>query len=345
VTISATPQSNKATVTVSGGKDLKLGLNTAQVIVVAENGSSRAYTITIMCGEKEQISIDGTTKTIYEDFTDELIPTGFARTKVTYNKRQYEALVNTTGNLHLMSLENEEGASFYIYNSKTQEFFHFVQVMISEGKYIIPLPLSKDITQFEKNETTTITVNGKDFDAWKINKEFSVAYVMNQGGEHVLYRYDNVDGVFQRYTEETLKVTVDEQKSLFPDKYYMYAIAGLGALCVILTAAMIYFIASRNARKEGRKKKLQREMEKEQRKQEKALEKERRREEKALEKQRRQEEKELAKQNRAGGSGVLMVLLILLVLVVLIATVVVVLGFFGIGLDFEAIMEQIKNMF
>ena len=345
VTISATPQSDKATVTVSGGKELKLGLNTAQVVVIAESGASRTYTITIMCGEKEQIQIDGTTKTIFEDFTDEQIPTGFTRTKVNYNKRQYEAVVNTTGNLHLMSLENEQGASFYIFNTKTQEFYTFVQVVISEGKYIVPLPLSSDMKQFSKNETVTISVNDKNFDAWKIDDEFSVAYVMNQDGENVLYRYDSVDGVFQRYTETELKVSDTTEKTLFPDQYYMYAIIGLGTLCVILLVALIYFIASRKKRQEGRKKKIERDAEKQRIAEEKRLEKEKRKEEKALEKQRRREEKELAKESgEGGGSKVAMWIMIILVTILVLATVVVVLGFFGIGIDFEVVWEEIKNM-
>ena len=74
VTITATAVSSKATVSVSGGKDLKLGPNEAKVIVVAENGASVAYTITIVCGEVEKIQIEGVERTINENFTDEQNP-------------------------------------------------------------------------------------------------------------------------------------------------------------------------------------------------------------------------------------------------------------------------------
>ena len=305
VTISATPQSSKATVTVSGGKELKLGAKEAKVVVVAESGASAAYTITIMCGEAEKIQIGGTENTINESFTDEQIPTGFSRTKVTYNERQYEALTNADGSLVLMSLQAGETTNYYIYNQETQEFYTFIQITIAEGKYIIPLPLSTDVAEFADYETVTLEVQDKSFDAWKLNEEFSVAYVMNQDGEKMLYRYDSVDGTFQRYVD--IEVEDVEQtpapKTWFPNQYYMYAIVGLGVFAVILLIAMIYFIASRKVRHEGRKRKAIKRQEKQRVKEEKQREKEERELEeqrqileKEREKQRQIEEKRMAKQ-------------------------------------------------
>ena len=59
VAITATAQSSKATVNVTGGKELKLGPNEASVSVIAENGSATSYKITIMCGEIEKIQVGG----------------------------------------------------------------------------------------------------------------------------------------------------------------------------------------------------------------------------------------------------------------------------------------------
>lgn len=280
VTISATAASSKATVSVSGGKDLKLGANEAKVIVVAESGASRAYTITIMCGEAEKIQIGETENTINENFSDEQIPTGFSRKQVTYNNRQYEAVTNANGSLTLMSLQSGETASFYIYNQETQEFYDFVQIQFSEGKYIIPLPLNEEVMEFEFYDKTTLQVQGKNVEAWKLDEEFSITYVMNQEGTEALYKYDSVDGTFQRYND--IKVEDVEQtpiqKTWFPNEYYMYAIIGLGTLCVVFLIAMIYFIASRKVRHEGRKRKAIKRQEKQREKEEKKLAKQKKRE-------------------------------------------------------------------
>lgn len=305
VTISATASSSKATVSVSGGKDLKLGPNEAKVIVVAESGASRAYTITIMCGELEKIQIGGAEYTINENFSDDQIPTGFSRKKATYNNRQYEAVTNASGSLVLMNLKSSENTSFYIYNQEAKEFYDFVQIKFAEGKYIIPLPLNKDVVEFAEYDTVTLQVQGKSIDAWKLDEEFSIAYAMNQDGKEVLYKYDSVDETFQRYSD--IKVEdVDQapiEKTWFPNEYYMYAIVGLGALSLILLIAMIYFIASRKARHEGRKKKAIKRQEKQRAKEERQREKEARELEKhrqileeEREKQRQIEEKRMAKQ-------------------------------------------------
>ena len=296
LTISATPQSNKATVTVSGNKNLKRGLNTAQVVVVAENGSSIAYTITIMCGEEEQIVIGGINHKIDESFTDEQIPSGFSRTKITYNNRQYEGLINAKGNLQLISLLSGDYPIYYIYNQTTQEFYNFIQISIADGKYIIPLPLSEKVVEFKDHKTVSVTYQEKSFDAWKLNDDFSVAFVINQDGEEVLYRYDHVDGTFQRFTDVKVEdVDASAGKSIFPNQYYMYAIIGLGAFCFILLISMIYFIASRKHRHEGRKKNVIKKQEKQKAKEEK----QRLKEEKVLEKQRAIADKELARQQAA----------------------------------------------
>lgn len=273
VTISATAVSSKATVSVSGGKDLKLGVNEAKVIVVAENGSSRAYTLTIMCGEAEKIQIGGTEHTINENFADEQIPIGFSRKQITYNNRLYEAVVDASEKMTLMNLKSGDNTEFYIYNQEAQEFYDFLQISFSDGKYIIPLPLNNNIKMFAECEVLTIPMQEKAIEAWKINDEFSIVYVINQEGAESLYKYDSVDGTFQRYSDVDIEQTEVEtvEKTIFPNEYYMYAIIGLGALSLILFITMIYFIASRKSRHEGRKRKAAKRLEKQRIKEEKKM--------------------------------------------------------------------------
>ncbi len=294
VTISAKAQNSKAQVTVSGGKNLQLGANTAQVIVIAENGASRAYTITIMRGEPEIILINGVEYTIKENFTDAEIPAGFSRTKLTYKERQYEGVANANGSVKLLLLESMSYTNFFVYNEGTQEFSDFLQVAIGTSKYIVLMPLDKSIKDFEKKEVITVTMHDKHFEAWKLDEEFSVCYVINQDGEAALYRYDSVDGMFQRYKEIVEVDDQDAKKALFPNSYYMYAIIGLGALVIILAVSIIYFIASRKQRHEGRKRQVVKHLEKQRRKEAKQAEKQRL----AEEKQHMKAEKKAAKENK-----------------------------------------------
>ncbi len=244
VTFTATAQSNKAQVVVTGGTELRLGENTATITVTAENGSALTYNITIMCGEAEKIQIGDEQYTFNYDFTDEQIPIGFTRTKIQYSGREYEAVTNANDSMKLVSLRNEETTGFFVYKESTKEFLPFVQIILSEGKYIIPLALNPTMAPFKENEKVSITYLGKQFEAWKLDDEFSIVCVMNDEGKELLYRYDSIDGVFQRYVE------VEEEKTLFPNEYYMYAIAGLGALVLILLVSLICVAAKKKKKQD-----------------------------------------------------------------------------------------------
>ena len=252
--ISAAAQSNKANVSVSGNKNLKPGENTAKVVVTSESGATRVYTLTVICGEvttneeppeePEKIQINGTDNTINEAFADDTIPTGFVRDKITYNGKEYEALKHEKGELLLVNLQNEAGNAFYIFNAETQEFYDFVQISFSEGRYIIPLTLD-DREEFTDYDKTTITLQDKLFDAWKIDEDYSVICAMNSEGEMVLYQYDSFDGTLQRYTGVVAKETVKEQEETemtffsFLEEYHLYIIAGLGVVVLALIIALI----------------------------------------------------------------------------------------------------------
>lgn len=271
VFISAKAQSTKAKVAITGGTNLKLGANSAQVVVTAENGSTTVYNINIMRGEEVQITVGGSTYTIDDRFADDVIPDGFTRAQITHNGKQYEGLKNKKGNLELICLKNDQGSQFYIYNKKTQDFFSFVRIPLGDGKYIVPLPLNTEDKEFKDTEIAHFTVQGKKYDAWKLSHEFSVLYVMNQDGEEVLYRYDHTDGAFQRYIVEKEVVKTETKKFTFPNRYFQWAIYGLSALCLIFLICLIYFIASRKQRHEARKQKAYRAYEKQKIKEEKLL--------------------------------------------------------------------------
>lgn len=247
VTISAKAASDKAKVSVSGGKDLKLGENSAKVVVTAENGSSKAYNITIVCGEVEKITVNGAECTINEGFADDAIPTGFSRGTITYNEREYAAVVNGTGTLQLVNLQSEAGSTFYIYDAETQEFSPFTQIVIDEGKYIMPLPIDEADSTFGAYEQINLNINDKSFFAWKLDDEFSVLLVMNQDGETLYYKYDSVDGTYQRYAEVpaadgvVIEGIVEEDDRNFLEKYSMYIMAGTACVAVVFIILTIVF--------------------------------------------------------------------------------------------------------
>lgn len=278
VTISATAQHNKAKVSVSGGKNLQIGSNTAKVVVTAENGNVRSYKITIVRKEKEEpateVTIDGKTYTINEALEEEDIPEGFAKENVVYDSKEYVGAVFEKGALNLLSLtDEEEKSAFYIYDSEKQQFYPFLQMQISEVRHIILLPMENDIEGLPAGEESEVTLQGITFSAWKeAEGNTYILHVMNDEGTAGFYRYDTVDLTWQRYlevvhveeNEDTDETDVQpEATENFLQKYDMHIIAGLAALVVLLLVIVICLLVKRKPSNHARRKKYRKRKKKE----------------------------------------------------------------------------------
>lgn len=244
IAVTATPQDSSAQVTgVSGSGDLSVGVNTVRVVVTAENGATATYTIKVTregtaasveeTPDNTQETPDDTEETpdnteepedtrleaavgsqilyVYDDFSEGKIPEGFEKTKTTYNGKEINAVQDSTGEIILVYLvdENTENGAFYIYDEATGAFSEFVEVMGTTGRYIILVPDATVAIPAGYAETV-LELDGKNVKAWilgtDVESEFYLVYVMNGNGEKGFYQYDTVEGTFQRFVENTQSV-------------------------------------------------------------------------------------------------------------------------------------------
>ena len=115
--------------------------------------------------------------------------------------------------------------------------------------------LLNETETFQGFEETNLTLQGKSVAAWKLDNDFSVIRAFNQDRKEVFYRYDKVDGLFQRYTEPVEppvveEPVVEEEKNPFLDEYALYIIIGLAALSVILLVALICVLCSKKHKRQ-----------------------------------------------------------------------------------------------
>lgn len=275
VTISATAQDSKARISVSGGKNLSEGSNTARVVVTAEDGSSRSYVITIIRGEEPEnkepekeavtINLDGAMYTLNENISQEELPTGFEVSKVTYQGTEYQGASHTKGELELLYLTDAEGKQRFVI-CKDSKLYPFLQVQISEIRYIVLLPWEMG-TKEATSELTYLELQEKQFSALKEeNQETYVFYVMTNEGLFGYYRYDKVDDTFQRIivSQEADVVETPQNKTEgFLEQYRheinfaLLILEGLVMvlLIVILTIRIAKFMGKRNQQEEHKKEK------------------------------------------------------------------------------------------
>ncbi len=214
-------QDGKATTAVEGSKTMKVGANTRKVIVTAEDGTVKTYTLNITRQAAENASseetsseetnseikepvaedkviVDGVEKYIAEDFSQELIYEGFAVTSHKYNDKEYPAITDGGTTLIYLVDENGENGEFYRID-KQNNITKFAFITVGKNMYQLLTPEESEIT--DKYLLTTVTIEGVEYQAYQritdADSEFVFFFAKCQTNTG-FYRYDIVEKTMQR---------------------------------------------------------------------------------------------------------------------------------------------------
>lgn len=227
-----------------GEKELQEGINKFEIVVTAENGESRIYTIEVTRKEKDSIEIiiDKKKYTVIKKEGILNPPKGFIKTNVVIDKQDVIAYSNEYTGYMIVGLINEEGkAGWYIYNSKNSSYIKYNEVTSKNLRLIIlDAPKSKIPSGYVKTKL--------DLDALKVTgyyikgiKDFKLVYAVNiDNGKKSFYQYDAMENTFQRYNEKMIAANSDFEKKL------EIALVGAVALILIMFIFMISLISSKN---------------------------------------------------------------------------------------------------
>lgn len=267
----------KATVSGTGEKTLVPGHNRFDVVCTAENGSQKTYKVDVYVDETPFVytTYNNEQLGVVRNQTDIGIPASFEQTTVNMDGQEVQAYHSNQFDKTLLYLVNESGdKNFYIYDS-VQGITSVFRPVSLLGRNVIVYDLSAEEQVRENMVYSEVTIDGTTLHGWTYENPDYANYVhilvMNELGEKVVYQYEKTENslqLYKEYVEEEVEEVIEE-KTLFPSEYYMYALAGLGALVIILSISLIYFVASRKSRHEARKRKAQKKIEKQKRKEEK----------------------------------------------------------------------------
>jgi len=211
VVVSATPADPKATVNVSGNSGLKDGANPIRVVVTAENGSTKTYTITAnRLGPTPtpeptptppmSVAVDGKPFYVIELPEGVEVPSGFYEAAIEINGQMVTAYKSRQGGLVLLYLSNEGPESgFYFYDAQTGEFYKFAQLTVPGATYTRIVPDESVVVPAGFVEAR-ITIDGEAFDCWKPYSEngdvasesgIYLLYLLNDKGEKGFYLFQN----------------------------------------------------------------------------------------------------------------------------------------------------------
>lgn len=281
ISVSATANDAKATVSGTGEKSVVPGNNRFVIVCTAENGSKKEYVVNVFVDETPLVHTNYGEKElgVVRNQTDIGIPASFESTSISLEGQSVQAYHSNQYDLTLVYMVNEGNEkNFYIYDEEKGITSVFKPVSIL-GRNVVIFDLTEEEQKRDNMAYSEVTIDGITMYGWTYENPEYANYVqilvMNEFGEKVVYQYEKTENSLQLY-KEYVEETKDEaaepvEKTIFPDEYYMYAIVGLGALSLILFIAMIYFIASRKSRHEGRKRKAAKRLEKQRAKEEKKM--------------------------------------------------------------------------
>ena len=260
IVVSAEVEDSTASTNVTGADELKPGSNAVKVIVTAENGAVKIYTINVIVGDETTIAsveIDGKSYTFLTDVLGVNVPEGYSSTTMQY--KDWEVLAFQSPNKKIVLVCLQDGTAnnnWYMYKEETDEFIPYNEYSPNYNRYII-MRAPDTVSIPETYVETEVMINGKNIVAYKSedisDENLYIVYAMNIDAEEGFYLYDASEGAFLRYSgfadeeiQDIATVTDSTQNhqdvtedSTLSKKNMIYILIGIGALALILLIALI----------------------------------------------------------------------------------------------------------
>lgn len=247
ITISATANDSKASVSGTGLQPLKIGANSFAVDVTSESGSRRSYIVNVNVSETPTVFLekDGNQMGILNNLEGMDIPKGFTETKVTINGQEVTALVNEEGTVTLLYMQNANGEKqFFIYDPNSSDYSIYNPIALC-GLDLAVIDIPVDMQAKEGMTYGQVEVDGQTFYGWKFDdtgmENYTLLYLMDGSGTAHYYMHDSVLDNLQIY-DNLAPLTAQKLNDMSYDlKVYTYCTYGFGAAAGILLLLMLFF--------------------------------------------------------------------------------------------------------
>ena len=238
LTLTATPSDSKATIQGDGELTLQEGENTLPLVVTAENGDTKTYTVTAKVAQAPTLflSFSGAKLGVVKDVEGVTPPTGFtAAEPVSQGGDTLPLWVDANGKHTLVYLVDEKGvAGFYLYSRTEGVLSPYLPLAYGGATYIYTgIPSEKAAVPGLK--AATVEAFSQTLSGWRYEdaalSDFLVLYLMDDGGQYGYYTYDTKNATLQRFSGA---VFTDSGETLAVPMLYVYIAGGAAALLLIL---------------------------------------------------------------------------------------------------------------
>lgn len=253
LTITANPSDSRATVQGDGEISLQDGETSLSVVVTAEDGSAKAYTITVQVAQAPTLFLDynGQRLGVVKDVSQVTPPAGFAPAKpITYSGDTLPIWTDVSGKRTLVYLMDEKSSTqgFYLFSQATGVQSPYLPILCGSVTYIYT-DIPKELSSVPGLTLATVKAFGQTLNGWTYNdaslKAFCVLYLMDDAGSYGYYTYDSREETLQRFSGA---VFTDSGETLAVPMLYVY-IAGGAALVLLILLIVFASVAGSRGRK------------------------------------------------------------------------------------------------
>lgn len=253
LTITANPSDSRATVQGDGDISLQDGETSLSVVVTAEDGSAKAYTITVQVAQAPTLFLDYNSQRlgVVKDVSQVTPPAGFAPAEpITYSGDTLPIWTDVSGKRTLVYLMDEKTSAqgFYLFSQTTGVQSPYLPILCGSVTYIYT-DIPKELSSVPGLTPATVKAFGQTLNGWTYNdaslKDFCVLYLMDDAGSYGYYTYDSREETLQRFSGA---VFTDSGETLAVPMLYVY-IAGGAALVLLILLIVFASVAGSRGRK------------------------------------------------------------------------------------------------
>ncbi len=257
-TIKITGKKADSTASVSGlgEHSVEDGKNTIKVVVTAQNGASKTYTITALVEELDPINVSVNDEEYTIVRKEKLLAspsTEFKKTTIKIADDEVPALLNEKAQIFLIGLKDKDGnITLFVYDEKTNSYkkynqYNFKNITLYINDKNLEIAEAKKEITYDEKTITAYTIK---------NDDYYYFYATNlETGKENLYRYDALENTVQRAIVNTrgevATLPIEEEEEKDYTKLYQYCIIGLVAF-IFLTYLIMMIRAIRRKSKRGK---------------------------------------------------------------------------------------------
>ena len=236
VNVTATKNDSTASVDGDGEIEVTEGLNTIPIVVTAQNGDEKTYTLIVNVEDQNpiEVAIDGKNYTVVKSDSLLTAPAAFTATTVEIDGFQIPAFVNEAVGYTLVGLKDEEGnISYYRYQNGEYSLYN---ELTSKSYTLVPVAFDTELDYIK----TAVEINGATMDAYKYSEDSNL-YIINainlETGKTNLYLYDKESEAAILFDESFIN---SANQTIQYYTYVIIAFAGALFLMLILIFGLLH---------------------------------------------------------------------------------------------------------